>query len=368
MAGTNYETVLGAETLCGLIQDIAEGLPKRLPEALYNPTDTVEGDTGKYDKVSGNRDYARLVRYGSPSQRANMKGIKEVPVKLIHTFEHQIHKPLVYKNLRAEGDEGKQERGKQTIARHVRDFASRLQLTRQIAIQQALLKGIIYIGTDGKILPSSSGSEYSIDFQVPAGNKDQLNVFGSGDLLTVNWTSATADVITEMNNVKSAALKKTGYPLANVVYGKNILYYLLNNNFTKELINRNVGFQAAAAGGKVPQGMFDLNWYPGQDLFYVDANGDIQTLVGDNQIILFPEVDETWWGLLEGTFDVPTSVDIRGDAAEAMDDLAEVQGMFSYAILTPDMDPPAIKHFHGDTFLPVLKVPEAVFQGTVKTT
>jgi hypothetical protein len=40
-----------------------------------------------------------------------------------------------------------------------------------------------------------------------------------------------------------------------------------------------------------------------------------------------------------------------------------VSGMFAYAVVTAD--PLTIKMVAGDTFLPVIKVPTAVFQATV---
>jgi len=42
----------------------------------------------------------------------------------------------------------------------------------------------------------------------------------------------------------------------------------------------------------------------------------------------------------------------------------EIFGMFSYATVTAD--PPTVKQYAGDTFLPVICVPKSIFIATVK--
>jgi len=59
---------------------------------------------------------------------------------------------------------------------------------------------------------------------------------------------------------------------------------------------------------------------------------------------------------------VPTNFELANNATSAVDvahSLREQAGMFSYAEMLTD--PPSIKMVAGDTFLPVIKVPKAVF-------
>jgi hypothetical protein len=57
---------------------------------------------------------------------------------------------------------------------------------------------------------------------------------------------------------------------------------------------------------------------------------------------------------------VPRSIDVAGDALTAVNNLSIVYGKFSYGV--PTHDPVGVKHYAGDTFLPLLKVPSAIFQ------
>ena len=57
-------------------------------------------------------------------------------------------------------------------------------------------------------------------------------------------------------------------------------------------------------------------------------------------------------------------VAITPDAIASAGNVSIASGMFSYGQVLSD--PVTVKHIAGDTFLPVLKVPKAVFVATVK--
>jgi hypothetical protein len=365
MPGTAIQRVLGAENLVGLIQDVMEGLPRPLPPALYDSNESCEGNQGKYNRIDGNRALAQLVQFGSPSQRVGLKGIKETPVALIHTFEHQVHAANVYQNLNAEDSDARQRKGEQTIARHVRDFAMRFTNLRTAAINLCICRGIIHVGDNGVVLDTSSGAIYSIDYQVPAGHKNQLNVFGGGDLFTANWTLATADITGDIVRLRKAARKKAGYPLRHAIHGENIPGYIFNNNMLNSLIRNSENLRSAASQGVIPNGLLGFEWWPGYEAFFEDSAGALKDIVGPNDIVFIPEVSPDWYDLLEGTYLIPGDAALHGDASSAMDSMSEAVGAFSYAEIITDA--PGIKHMAGDTFLPVLKVPTAIYISTVKT-
>ena len=94
--------------------------------------------------------------------------------------------------------------------------------------------------------------------------------------------------------------------------------------------------------------------------FFADAAGVNQTFFGPDDVIFLPEPDPTWWEILEGTYNVPTSLgNVSSDGNSAMTDIQEVNGLFNYARINED--PVTVKHLAGDTMLPVLKVPKAIY-------
>ena len=92
----------------------------------------------------------------------------------------------------------------------------------------------------------------------------------------------------------------------------------------------------------------------------------LQPLVGDDQVAFTPEPTPDWIGWLEGTYPVPTSVGtVNGDAALTLrSSVTTAAGLFAYGVL--NVDPVTVKMVAGDTFLPVLKVPKAIFIAQVR--
>ena len=356
------QQIIGGRNLTGLIQGVRPGIPKDvLPATLFSGASRkqVKGNTASYYRVNGTRKTARLAAYGGPSQARTLEGVSEQPVVLLHTFEHVNHAMTTLTNIEST-DGNVQKLGQQEVDRQTAEFGDVFDNLRAASVMSAFGKGAVHFDGDGNLLPTSSGASVTVDFAIPAGNKDQLDVFGTGAIIGASWATAGTKIITDLMEIHQAAIRKTGYRLRHAIYGKNILDYLLTNTQAKELINRNQNFQSAAAGGMIPQGFGDLTWWPGyQSMFFEDQNGTFQSVIGDDDIVFFPEPDSTWYELLEGTFPVPQNINITPSGGASVGNFSEVAGRFSYA--TIETDPPSIKHMAGDTFLPAIKVPGAVF-------
>lgn len=358
------QSILGGRNLTGVIQGIRPGLPEGVfPPGLTTPTPrTVEGDYGTYRKVSGTRKTARTAMYGSKAKQRTLTGVSEVPVKLIHSVESIDIKMTTLMAL--ESNEGEKQRlGEQEVAREVAECRQLQDNLRKAAVFSAFGLGAIYADTEGNLLPSSSGAVTSIDYGIPAGNKNQLDVFGAGAIIGASWATAGTDILGDIQALHDAAIKLTGYPLAHAIYGQNILGYLTANTAVKELINRDDAMRRGAIAGRVPNGLFELNWWPGYRAFYEDDNGTNQSFVGADNIIFLPEPDPTWWEWLNGTYPVPNSISLGSDLSAILGNFTVTPGMFAYASV--QLNPPGAEMVYGDTFLPVIKVPNAVFVADV---
>lgn len=348
------EQVLGYDNLTSLAVSVRSGLPKVLPAQLYNVSKRVSGNVAKYRKVSGTREVARLVQYGSPSKASQQKGVSEVTVRLIHSSEHVWHDPDTLIALQQLDNASKQKLGQQEIARQTREFAMRFTNLRTTAIASAFSLGAIYFDSDGNLLPSSSGATYTIDMDIPSANKNQID-----GIIAASWATSSTDIAGDIQAIKRKALQTTGYPLRYAIYGLNILNYLLGNDTVKELIPRNAAYNESALAGAIKNGFMGLDWIDGSNAFFVDSSGSVQQLVGDDTVIFLPDPSPDWYELIEGSVPVPTSIDVASDAVTALRNVTEVYGMYSYASV--EKDPVTIKQVSGDTFLPVIKVPAAVF-------
>lgn len=352
--------ILGSPTLTGTIQAIKPGIPRLMPDPFFAANRTIEGDSGTYTKIEGTRQTARLATFGSPARRRGMKGVSEVPIKLAHSFEVINHKPTTLLNLRNYENESKQRLGRQEIARATADFAQLFTNWRTAMVHSAFALGAIYFDGEGNLLPSSSGAVYTIDFGIPAGNKTQLDVFGDGDIIAAAWDVAATDIVGQIEALKIASLKKTGYALEHAFYGENVLGFLINNDAVGAALQSHPALASAFMMGEIPNGFLGLQWHPMGGAFFADENADNQTWWPADQVVFSPTPTADWYEVVQGTYPIPADLGgVYNSGDDAIGAVREVAGMFSYAKITDN--PVGIEHYAGDTVLPVIKVPNAVF-------
>ena len=59
--------------------------------------------------------------------------------------------------------------------------------------------------------PSSPDIGFQVPFQIPAGNKNQLNMLGNGNIITTGWTTVSADIIGDLSQISAASTQLSGY-------------------------------------------------------------------------------------------------------------------------------------------------------------
>jgi len=360
------QQILGAKNLSGVIQGIKTGIAiEDVPSAFFRVTRTVEGDHCTYRKVEGTRKTARLVHYGSPSKLRGVSGISEIPIKLIHSFEHMFHEPSTLMNLTNLANESKQKLGMAEITRQTGEFKQQFTNLRRAGILSALFKGYIYFDGDGNLLNSATGASVTVNYGIPAGNRTTCDVLGNGAIINAKWSAVGTNIHTHIKNLKIAVKKLTGYSLTHAFYGSAILDYMWKNTVLKEMINRKTALQDAFTSGEIADGFLKIKkWIPADELFFVDDNGNYQDFISPYDIVFTPDPSPEWWEVIEGTYPVPTNIgSLTPDAIAALANVSSQAGMFSYAHVLSD--PVTIKQLAGDTFLPVIKVPNSVIIATV---
>lgn len=358
----SIEQILGYKNLIGIVQNPAGGVPMLLPPQFTRPGRGVQGKTATWVEVKGNRKTARLVHYGGPSVRRNLTGVAERSAVMIHSYEHINHDMSVLEQLRNMDNPMAQDMGRQTIAVETANFRQTFLNLRESALCSLLTLGAIYFDGSGNLLPSSSGAVVTVDFSVPAGHKDQLNYDGGGAMIAASWATASTDIPSHVDAIKIAAAKTTGYRIKHAFYGKNIPSYIAANEKVSTLLgNPANGALASALGqGSIANGFLDLQWHKMSEAFFEDSGGTNRSWFGGDTVVFTPEPSPDWFENIEGSYSIPRNLGgVSADANSAAADLESVRGMFSYAKITDD--PVGIKHFGGDTFLPTLKVPTAIF-------
>ena len=361
------ESILGARNLCGMIQAVKSGVPRRLPDSFFKATRRVNGNTAEYFKFTGTRKMARVTAYGSPAKGRELKDVSLQPVVLMHTFESIKMPGGVLVNLLDPQGGQKQELGMEEVSRQVAEFAALFDNLRVNSVQMALASGSLNFDTDGNLLPGAAGAQFSVNFTIPAGNQGQLDVMGTGNpIISAPWSNSGTPIIKQIGLLQQQAVQLTGYEIAHAFYGTNIPSYLANNTEGQAFLSRNpMANQQYLDTGQIPQGVAGLQWHALGSAFFEDPTGTVQSLLGPDSIVFTPEPSPEWYELVEGSMVVPTDLGkLGGSGAAVLPDLREAFGRFAYAKVTDN--PVAIEMFAGDTFLPLIKVPAAVFQATVK--
>lgn len=370
MATVDLQSVLGAPQLCGMIQQTKTGIPNVLPPGMFNRDKLVEKDYGSYTRVTGTRTTARIAKYGSPAQRRQLKGLEDVPVKLLHTIESIELKMADFRGLIKKDSTGSNllvdEKGQDEIARQIREARTNVDNLRTGAATQALFNGAIWFDNDGNLLPTSSGAVTTPSFGIPAGNQNQLNILGTGNILSAGWQTTSTDIASQVLGVKQAAIRLTGYPIKYALYGINVPKYLTTNTTLSNYFIRNLSANPKyIETGDIPNPLLGLTWLPAYDSFFEDNNGVLQGLVGPDQVVFMPEPSLDWCGTLEGKFDVPGSSVLGKTGLDLLGDMQTMDGMFAFAAVEYSGGVVRIEIFYGDTFLPVIKNNKAIFQATV---
>ena len=354
------QQVLGARNLIGVINKVANGVPNPLPDTFQRETRRVPGDHCTYYKQEGTRKTARETNYGGDPRVVDHEGLDEQPVKLIHSFEEQSHKPATLMNLEST-DGTRQQLGRAEVARQTAIFAQRYTNLRIAATTSMLAHGKIWFDADGNLLSSASGAKRTIDAGVPANNRNQLN-----GIITTKWSTASATILDDIQYIQQKAAELTGQPIRYAFHGIGLLNNLLANTQAKELINRNTGYQEQAAVGVIPQGFGGLIWKPMYLAMYQDHAGTYRKWFASDKVVFAPEVNDEWWELIVGSLPIPKNIGaVYNDAVGAAGNMQEAYGRFSYATIGGHSGN-QLKQFGGDTFIPIIKNPEAVFIADVE--
>ncbi len=356
MANQTFADFIYGQKLTQLIQSesIRGGIPNPLPAELFRVTRQVQGNMVEYDQVDGNRTAARIVQYGSPSQRRAVKGAQRKTATMVHSNEHIVHDESFLTCLKQTDNPLAQQAAQQEIVRRTRNFARGFDTLRISAVLSAFATGHIYADASGVILPSSTGAKLDLDFGIPTGNFKSKTQLG-------DWSQATTDIPGKLKAFRAACAKANGYMPVHVLYGASVPGYLAANNYTGKLIQMNSAYnQSFLQSNAIPQGFMDMQWHPVSDAFLLDATGTPTSLFDDKSVVFLPEIGEDWYEFVEGSKIIPTGVATAGQSLEEL--IAGVSmGFGQYTYVEMMTDPISIKQIAGDTFLPLIKVPSAVY-------
>jgi hypothetical protein len=354
--------MFGYETLTAVVRTEIPGVPDVLPARFNEIKQNVIVDRAKFRELPGNRKTARRQAYGGLARARTLSDVGERDVKLIHTREKlEIPAQVMHGLFQLESYNLDQEF--EMVMEQIEFFREYFNNLRKTQKLQALVNGVNYFDADGNILPSSAGAVETTDFLIPAGNKNQLDVFGDGAIISASWATPSTDIPLQLRNLKKAAVAKSGYPLKYCFYGTNVLSYLINNNYVKDYLAREGNRRGEYLTDNEIGQLFGLTWVPIGDQFYEDSSGTIHYIAGADAAIFTPEPDKKWWQLFEGSMLVPKTIDLFPTLDSLKQNSELLYGMVGYSRINHETM--QLESYTADTFLYTIKNPKVIFQADV---
>lgn len=173
----------------------------------------------------------------------------------------------------------------------------------------ALLRGSYTFDQQGDELRQGfSGGEETIDFQIPSGNKNQLDMTGGGAIIDASWATSTTDIPGHFLEINDAMNSLTGLGIEHAVMNSRTFAYLLNNDKIKaQAGTSNTPFETYNRTGPARFSV-TLKALPWLQLHIVDYklriwNGSafaITSLIADDQVSMFPTPSPAWVQYLNG--------------------------------------------------------------------
>jgi hypothetical protein len=210
--------------------------PERV--SLTGPN-TVQGDTryATFRIFDATRTVAQGRAPGTGPATIPVNPVGSVPVSCAR-FHMKI--PLSYEELgnlspiigpNSVIDPGGQNYVQRMIGHIARRFNNVVELMASGMLQDNLFlnyQGDNIVATIGQ-LTGTNAFGFQVPFQVPAGNKSQLNMLGSGNLITVPWSNPNSLIIQQIMSIKAAFMQLSGYALTDVWVNSPTWYRVLVN-------------------------------------------------------------------------------------------------------------------------------------------
>lgn len=217
--------------------------------------------------------------------------------------------------------------GQSYIARQMTHLAEKYNNTIEL-MTTGMLQDNLYFQLAGDNLlpvigaPASPSLGFQIPFQVPSGNKNQLNMLGTGNIIQIGWQNTGAPILKNIFQIQAASSQLSGYNIEHM-WCNSLMWYnvLLNSEVRNTAGSSNTPFASYTSGpekdydGKattkhtaVLRGAPDVTWHIVNDVLVTGSDidptwsqgqaspnlGTVVKVCPDNTVMLLPDPSPDW--------------------------------------------------------------------------
>lgn len=199
-----------------------------------NERDFGHGREGKYRIFDNTRQIGRVTSPGTAAAIAPSQVVKEVP--FVYPRMHEMI-PLLAEELhnlsRIDDERTRDSMGEDMITRQSRFLAQKGGNWRAAMVAGAM-RDSLYEHTDGQDRYwtfDSANALKRINFQMPAGNQNQLDMLGNGDIIDTSWDNPSANIPDHLAKINAAFQELYGGRLESVLITGAGWQNVINNDF-----------------------------------------------------------------------------------------------------------------------------------------
>lgn len=176
------------------------------------------GRRGSYDVFNDTREVATARLPGATSATIARAPRGNVAYVIPRIAEK---KPLLMEelaNLRPVGGPTNQvdDMGQLYIADEETINKQRVTNAREFQVAAMLRGSYTYTLTGDDLIHGFSGGGVTVNYQIPSGNKSQLNMLGGGDIIGTSWANAASPIVTDLFQINAAFNELVGRGLTDV--------------------------------------------------------------------------------------------------------------------------------------------------------
>lgn len=320
---------------------------------------------GQYDIFDVTRTIATASLPSSAPTRVKPQKVGSVQVTLPRaneriTLDHEsIHNRRTLGGAANMVDRG----GQRYIAAQQRYMAARF--ANLIEFQTAaMLRGSYSFTMDGdRMLHSFSGGEITIDYKRPAGNLNQLNMTGAGNIIDASWATSSTDIPKHLYQINDAMINLTGMGLEHVVVTSVMWNNIMNNTKVHtqggssqrvfDELSRTSEGEFTAVLRNIPWVTWHIVDY-GLELEATNGTLTYTKMIEDTAAVFLPKVSDSWATYIRGGEFVTEGPNGTQDFR---------RGFYAYSY--PEYEPSGVNMVAIHNGLPANPVPKAIAYGTV---
>jgi hypothetical protein len=320
--------ILDYKVLTGTLANFKH--PELLGLSLF-PSATVEGNIAAWDVYSPSRVTGNFRVPGAAATKVDLVKVASRTATLAPVLLEKTLDDMALSWLRS-GDAAAGDGARARITREQADLDRVLEYTKEYTAWKAL---------SGTLAVNQGDVKFTVDYGLRATHKPTASA---------SWATASTDVIADIKAWKALVSADCGYAPADAYCNESVMEYLMTNDDVTAFLGEGSLREQIAKSGYITRFM-GLDWHV-YNAGYIDGSGAFQKFIGDDKLFIVA-AGAPFGAVLSGSQEIPAG----------FSQTRRVYGKFAYSAV--ESNPPGVRLFVGENFLPVIYIPDAIVAADV---